>query len=410
MSSKILKVQNKVTGKVTTLLSLLLCMFVLFTFTCLATAAESIEIININELNTGEFNGDQWFEENINLSANEKIELGSYVISYNRNFQENGTDFVEVVTFDKKVGFKGSEKFYQLRSFSGSKEIRELENKIIFFNSSIALNVDDAGFGKLKLKVWSKKDVFSEINISTTAPDFLLTSQDEILNIPLKISNDGCIDEVICLDASESEFYTHKFTYGDYRINKIKLSPKETKDVNIELKIDNDCLPDEYNFTINASGRSSAVLTFPFIVEENSSKSIEKIAIQLSKLYVSGKSGSEIVVPVRIYNSGDVDLKDIGLDIKSPMENWEIDVSEKKIDLIKSKEYETVDLTIRIPSETENGDYFVDIKGVADNVETKETKLRVNVNSRSNSAWIGILIIVLVVSGLFFVFKKYGRR
>ncbi|WP_269850610.1 hypothetical protein [Methanosarcina horonobensis] len=52
----------------------------------------------------------------------------------------------------------------------------------------------------------------------------------------------------------------------------------------------------------------------------------------------------------------------------------------------------------------------MDIKGVADNVKTEETKLRVNVNSRSNSAWIGILIIVLVVSGLFFVFKKYGRR
>ncbi len=62
-----------------------------------------------------------------------KIELGNYVISYYRNFQENGTSFVELVTFDKKVGFKGSEKFYQLRSFSGSKEIRELEDKIIFF-------------------------------------------------------------------------------------------------------------------------------------------------------------------------------------------------------------------------------------------------------------------------------------
>jgi uncharacterized membrane protein len=145
-------------------------------------------------------------------------------------------------------------------------------------------------------------------------------------------------------------------------------------------------------------------------VEENSSKSIEKLAIQLSKLYVSGKSGSEIIVPVRIFNSGDVDLKDIGLDIKSPMDSWETYVSEKKIDLIKSKEYETVDLTIRIPSEAESGDYFVDMKGVADNVETEETKLRVNVKSRSNSAWIGITIIVLVIAGLFFVFKKYGRR
>lgn len=50
----------------------------------------------------------------------------------------------------------------------------------------------------------------------------------------------------------------------------------------------------------------------------------------------------------------------------------------------------------------------MDIKGVADNVKTEETKLRVNVNSRSNSAWIGILIIVLVVSGLFLCSKSTG--
>ncbi|WP_187151816.1 COG1470 family protein [Methanosarcina siciliae] len=405
MRCKILKIQNKVTA----LLSLLLFISVLVTFTCLATA-KSIEIININEFNTGEFNDNEWLEENINLSANEKIELGSYAISYSLNFQENGTGFIKLVTFDKKVGFESSEKFYQLRSFSGSKEIRELKDKIIFLNSSIAISVNDTGLGKLKLKVWSKKDLFSEINMSTTAPEFLLISQGETVNIPLKINNNGCIGETVCLEASESEFYTHKFTYGDYRINKIKLDPKETKDVNIELRIDKDCTPGEYNFSVNASGRSSAVLIFPFIVEENSSKSIEKLAIQLSKIYVSGKSGSEIVIPVRIFNSGDVDLKDIGLDIKSPMDSWEIHVSEKKIDLIKSKEYETVDLTIRIPSETENGDYFVDLKGVADNVETEETKLRVNVKSQSNSAWIGIIIIVLVIAGLFFVFKKYGRR
>lgn len=167
--------------------------------------------------------------------------------------------------------------------------------------------------------------------MSTTAPEFLLISQDETVNIPLKINNSGCIDELVCLEASESEFYTHKFTYGDYRIHQIKLSPNKTKDVNVELRIDNDCTPGEYNITINASGRSSAVLIFPFIVEENSSKSIEKLTIQLSKLYVSGKSGSEIVVPVRIFNSGDVELKDIGLDIKSSMDSWEIYVSKKKL-------------------------------------------------------------------------------
>lgn len=405
MKSKFLKVQNKRA----TLLSVFLFIFLFSRLICLATA-ESTEIINKSESQIDNFNDRGWLDEYINLSTDEKIELGNYIISYSRDFQKNGTGFIELVIFNKKVDIDGSEKLYQLKSFSGSKEIGELKNKIIFLNSSVAVNVDDKGTGRLKLKIWSKKDVFSEINMSTTAPEFLLISQDETVNIPLKINNSGCIDELVRLEASKSEFYTHKFTYEDYRVNKIKLNANETKDVNVELKIDNNCTPGEHNLTITASGRSSAVLIFPFIVEENSSKSVEKLAIQLSKVYVSGKSGSEIVVPVRIFNSGDVDLKDIGLDIKSPMDSWEVSVSEKKIDLIKSKEYKTVDLTIRIPSETESGDYFVNIKGVADNVDTEETKLRVNVKSQSNSAWIGITIIVLVVTFLLFVYKKYGRR
>jgi uncharacterized membrane protein len=214
----------------------------------------------------------------------------------------------------------------------------------------------------------------------------------------------------IYLKASESKFYTHKFTYDNYRINKIKLDSKETKETITELTIDKDCPPGEYNFSINASGRSSAFLSIHFVVEESTNKSKEKLAIQLSKLYVSGNSGSVIIVPVRIINSGKADLKDIGLDTKPPMDDWEIDVSNRKIDLIKPQEYETVDLTIRIPSSTESGDYFVNLKGVADNVETEETKLRVNVKSRSNSTLIGVIIIVLIIAGLLFAYKKYGRR
>lgn len=405
MRNKGLKVQNEVT----TLFSLFLLIFVLVMFTCLATA-KPIEILNATAFNTDEFCENGWIEENINLSANDKIELGNYVIKYNRNTQANGSSFIEVVTLDRKVSVEDSEKLYQLGAFNGAKEIRELEDKLIFLTSSLAFNIHDTGVGKLKLKIWSKKDIFSKINMSTTVPESPLIYQGETVNIPLKINNTEYINETVFLDASKSDFYKSKFTSGDYRINKIKVNSKQTKDVNLELKIDNDCPPGEYNLTVNASGRASAFLVIPFIVEENLNKSIEKLAIQLSKVYVSGKSGAEITVPVRVYNSGEVDLKDIELKTKAPTDGWEISVSEKKIGFIKSKEYETIDLTIRIPSETESGDYFVNIKGVADNVETEETKLRVNVKSQSNSAWIGITIIVLVVACLLFVFKKYGRR
>lgn len=390
----------------TYLLLLLSFTFVFSTFSSLASA-EPIIITDSDYLNDK-----GWFEETVDLRVNEEIELGNYIIGYSRTFPTNGCDLIELITFtEKRIDNKGYEKLYQVKSFSGAKEIKELKSKTIFLDrSSIAINIDYNEHDDLKLRICSKKDVFSEINVSTTVPEFLIFYQDETVDIPLKINNSGLIDEIVSLEATGSEFYTHKFKDGHFRVNKVKLNSGKTKDISLELKIDKDCTPGDYNFTINASGRSSCTLNIPFTVEENTNKSEKSLAIQLSKIYVSGKAGSEVTIPVRVINSGDTNLKDIKLDIKSPAENWDVDVSEKKIDFLKSKEYETLDLIVRIPASTDAGDYFVDIKGVADGVKTEETKLRINVKPQSNSAWIGIVIIVLIISILFVVYRKYGRR
>jgi uncharacterized membrane protein len=381
--------------------------FVFSTFPFLATA-ESVKITDMRDLGK-----EGWIEEILDLPANDEIELDNYTISYDLFFSNStNTGFIEQMSIsEKRIDKQGFEKYYQIKSFSGNEKIQELKNKSILLDrASIAINIDSYEYSKLKLRICSKKDVFSEINMSTIAPEFLLVYQDETISIPIKINNSGLVEEIISLKTVESDFYTHKFTDGSFRVNKVKLDSGKTKDINLELEIDKDCTPGEYDFTINASGRAHSILSIPFIVEENTNKSKEDLAIQLSKVYVSGKAGSELTIPVRIINSGDADLKDIRLDIEPPMDSWEIDASKKKVDFLKAKEYENVDLTVRIPSEAENGDYFVDIKGSADGVETEETKLRVNVKPQSNSAWIGVLIIVSVISCLFVVYKKYGRR
>jgi uncharacterized membrane protein len=381
--------------------------FVFSTFPFLATA-ESVKITDMRDLGK-----EGWIEEILDLPANDEIELDNYTISYDQFFSNStNTDFIEQMSIsEKRIDKQGFEKYYQIKSFSGNEKIQELKNKSILLDrASIAINIDSYEHSKLKLKICSKKDVFSEINISTTIPEFILLYQDETVSIPIKINNSGLVDEIISLKATESDFYANKFIDDSFRVNKIKLNSGETKDINLELKIDKYCTPGDYNFTINASGRASSLLSIPFTIEENTNKSEKSLAVQLSKLYVSGKAGSEVTIPIRVTNTGDADLKEIKLEIKSPAKNWDVEVTEKKIDFLKSKEYETVDLTVRIPASAENGDYFVDIKGAADGVETVETKLRVNVKPQSNSAWLGIGIIISVVLCLSIVYRKYGRR
>lgn len=381
--------------------------FVLSTFPLLA-AAEPVKIVNMQD-----FSSEGWIEEVLDLPANGKIELGNFTVSYSQLFSNStSTDFIEQISIsEERIDKQGFEKNYLIKSFNGNEKIQELKNKSILLDSAtMAITIDSYEHSKLKLRICSKKDVFSEINMSTTVPEFMLLYQDETVNIPIKINNTGLVDEIITLEATESDLYTHKFMDGSFRVNKVKLDAGETKDINLELKVDKYCTPGEYGLTINSSGRSSSLLSIPFTVEEDTNKSEKSLAVQLSKLYVSGQAGSEVTIPLRVTNTGDADLKEIKLEIKPPADNWDVEVPKKKIEFLKSKEYETIDLTVRIPASAENGDYFVDIKGGADGVETIDTKLRVNVKPQSSSAWMGIAIIVLVLLFLSIIYRKYGRR
>ncbi len=393
-------------GNVKFLSFIFLCIALLSICPSLATA-ESVRIVDVGNFNSGE--GVEIF---LNLSANEKIELRNYIISYDQLFSKKGTDFIETIMLtEKRTNNDGYESSHMLASFSGTKEIRDLKDKVILLdNSSIAINIRIKNSRELELRVWSERDIFSEINMSTPAPEFMLLYQDETVKIPIQINNSGLVDEILYLEVTNSEFYTHKITYNNYRVDKIKLDSGEAKVIDIELAVDKDCTPGEYVLNIHASGMSSCFLSMPFIVEENPSKSLESLAIQLSQLYTSGKAGSEVTASLRVINSGNVNLRDIKLDIKPPTENWEIDVSKDEIDLLKPNEYEIVNLRISIPSSAENGDYFVDINGATEGIETEEVKLRVNVKPQSSSVWIGLIIIIIAIIGLLVLFKKYGRR
>ncbi len=134
------------------------------------------------------------------------------------------------------------------------------------------------------------------------------------------------------------------------------------------------------------------------------------IKVRLSELYTSGKAGSEIEVSTRIVNNGKTTLTDVELDIELPHDDWAYELSKESINEIEAEEYGDITVKIKIPVNTDVGDYFVNIRATSDQQESEEVKLRINVVKKNSSLWIGIFIVVLTISGLIYVFKKYGRR
>jgi uncharacterized membrane protein len=90
-------------------------------------------------------------------------------------------------------------------------------------------------------------------------------------------------------------------------------------------------------------------------------------------------------------------------------ENWKVEFNPENIDLIKPDEIKQVELTITPYEDALVGDYSVSVN-VEGEKNNKVIEFRTTVKASAAWGWIGIGIIVVVIIGLFGLFRWLGRR
>jgi uncharacterized membrane protein len=90
-------------------------------------------------------------------------------------------------------------------------------------------------------------------------------------------------------------------------------------------------------------------------------------------------------------------------------ENWKVKFTPEKIDTIQPGELKQVEVSMTPSNEALVGDYSVNVDVEGEKV-SKPLEFRVTVNASSTWGWIGMGIILLVVSGLAGLFHWVGRR
>jgi uncharacterized membrane protein len=162
----------------------------------------------------------------------------------------------------------------------------------------------------------------------------------------------------------------------------------------------------DYNF--------SAVVTTPegVVIQKDLTlalKSGTAMSMTSSVLAYEAKPGDAFNIVVYVSNSGQgAALTNVYLETKAP-DGWLIQSSPNRTNSIKAGETQAFTLTIQPPGNIVASDYEVNVKAISDQAE-KEKDYRVTVKTESYIPYIGAGIIVVVVAGLFLVFRKYGRR
>jgi len=125
------------------------------------------------------------------------------------------------------------------------------------------------------------------------------------------------------------------------------------------------------------------------------------------RLNASGTSGDQTRVPVIITNKGSAPLNGVKLS-GSPPSGWEVKFEPETVNVEPQKSVRANAL-ITPSGDAIAGDYMVTLQAEKDG-QTSSVDIRYTVETSQWWGLVGILVILLVGGGLWYVFRVYGRR
>ncbi|MBN2735076.1 MAG: carboxypeptidase regulatory-like domain-containing protein [Methanomicrobiaceae archaeon] len=119
--------------------------------------------------------------------------------------------------------------------------------------------------------------------------------------------------------------------------------------------------------------------------------------------------GDTIEIPVKVLNNGNgVALTNIKVEVSTP-EGWKVTTAPETVPGIAPGERETVTLKVVPPSNIAASEYKITVKVISDQEEESDS-IRVVVKESSLIGIFGIIMMLLVAGGVYYMYRKYERR
>lgn len=125
-------------------------------------------------------------------------------------------------------------------------------------------------------------------------------------------------------------------------------------------------------------------------------------------LSLDARQGKPANLSFYVKNTGSAANHDIKFMSFKP-ENWKVEFNPERLDLVEPGTLQQVEMTITPYEDALVGDYSISVN-VEGEKASKIIELRTTVKASTAWGWVGIGIIVVVIAGLFGIFRWLGRR
>ncbi|MFB9326553.1 NEW3 domain-containing protein [Paenibacillus aurantiacus] len=262
-----------------------------------------------------------------------------------------------------------------------------------------------AGGGTLPLAVVVSEQGTFRTELTTEQPN-MQGHSDSTFSYSATLRNRTAEKQTYALNAQAEPGWDVTFTDGGTSVTSVEVDAGGEKSISIGVKPPETVKAGTYKIPVAATNNeSSAETVFEAVVTGSYALSLSTPNDLLS---TDVTAGSERKLDLTLDNTGSAELKNVSLSAQSPT-GWEVTFAPSTVESIKPGETARVQATIKADKKALAGDYVVNVTASAPE-KSASAQFRVAVETSVLWGWIGILIIVLVAAGIYYLFRKYGRR
>ena len=261
----------------------------------------------------------------------------------------------------------------------------------------------------LPITIRVNAEAAGEITLTTTTPA-LTGSSETSFKFDLVFNNDTAQDVTVSAAATGPAGWEIAATLtGADQAASTVVEAGGTQNISVTASAPADTPAGSYPIKVEATAGDRTIAA-DLAIEVTGSYSM-RLSTPGDLLSTRGSAGSATTQAFVITNTGTAPLTAVTL-TSTPPSGWEVTVEPADgLAAIEPNATGTITATITPSADAVAGDYVVEFKSAAGEDTTGETaELRFTVETSPIWALIGIGVIALILGGLFYVFRTYGRR
>ena len=248
-----------------------------------------------------------------------------------------------------------------------------------------------------------------DISLTTSTPA-LTGASDASFSFELQFTNDTAQDVTLSVAATgpDAGWAVTATLTGETQAASTVVEAGSNQNVTVAASAPSDVAADTYPITVTATAGERTV-TADLLIQVTGSYSMT-LSTPNDVLSAGGSAGAPTTQSFDITNTGTAPLTEVSL-TATPPTGWEVTFDPESLAALAPKETATISAVITPSAEAVAGDYVVSFSAKGTEGGAADTaQIRFTVETSPLWALVGLGIIVLILGGLFYVFRTYGRR